>query len=88
MSQAEQEATAERWRGHIIWFDPKKSYGFIRPAADRGRSRDIFLHVTDAQASGIPTPAQGDELEFEVVQEAKGLRAINLRLLKRAGAGA
>ena len=49
--------------GTVKWFNATKGYGFIQP--DDG-SKDVFLHISDVQRSGIQEPREGDKLEYEL----------------------
>jgi CspA family cold shock protein len=61
-------------RGKVKWFSDKKGYGFI--SKDDGA--DVFVHHTAIQGSGFKTLAEGQDVEFEVVQGEKGLQARNV----------
>lgn len=66
--------------GTIKWFNNTKGYGFIRP--DEG-ARDVFVHITALQRSGIETLNEGQRVEFELTQNREGkTQAIGLRLLE------
>ena len=63
--------------GTVKWFNATKGYGFIQP--DDG-SKDVFLHVSDVQRSGIAEPREGDKLEFELQRGQQGkISATNLK---------
>ena len=63
--------------GTVKWFNSTKGYGFIQP--DDG-SKDVFLHVSDVQRSGIAVPREGDKLEFELQRGQQGkISATNLK---------
>ena len=64
-------------RGTIKWFNEKKGYGFIHQA-DGGD--DVFVHYSNIQGDGFKTLSEGQVVEFEVVQDAKGLKAVNVIL--------
>jgi len=65
--------------GEVKWFNAAKGYGFIRP--DEG-ARDVFVHVTALQRSGIEKLDEGQRVEFELTQNREGkTQAIGLRLL-------
>ena len=55
--------------GTVKWFNATKGYGFIQP--DDG-SKDVFLHISDVQSSGIHEPREGDKLEYELQRGQQG----------------
>ena len=64
--------------GTVKWFNATKGYGFIQP--DDG-SKDVFLHISDVQRSGIQEPREGDKLEYELQRGQQGkTSATNLKL--------
>ena len=66
--------SAARERGKVKWFNDAKGYGFI----SRGEGKeDVFVHYSEIQAAkGIfKSLAEGDDVEFEVVNGQKGLAA-------------
>ena len=60
--------------GKVKWFSDAKGYGFIEV---EGR-RDIFVHYSAIQKDGFKTLAEGQEVEFEIVDGAKGPQAANV----------
>lgn len=55
-------------------FNAEKCFGFISvPGED-----DVFVHFSAIQAEGYKTLEEGQEVEFEVVQGAKGPQAANV----------
>jgi CspA family cold shock protein len=62
---------AERETGTVKWFDNAKGWGFIT----RGSGDDVFVHYTSVRGEGYRTLEDGQQVEFEVVQGAKGLQA-------------
>jgi CspA family cold shock protein len=56
-------------QGTIIWFDPARGFGFIRP--DMG-PRDVFVHASALGETGLDTPPAGLRVEFELVQLRDG----------------
>ncbi|MGD8319049.1 MAG: cold-shock protein [Gemmatimonadota bacterium] len=64
-----------RTAGTVKWFNDQKGFGFITP--DDG-GKDCFVHHSAIQAEGFRTLAEGDRVEFEVVQGTKGPAAENV----------
>ncbi|MFA6110784.1 MAG: cold-shock protein [Candidatus Latescibacterota bacterium] len=62
---------AERETGTVKWFDNAKGWGFIT----RGSGDDVFVHYTSVRGEGYRTLEDGQQVEFEVAQGAKGLQA-------------
>jgi CspA family cold shock protein len=63
--------------GTVKWFNATKGYGFIMP--DDG-SKDVFLHISDVQRSGLQDVREGDKLEFDIQRGQQGkLSACNLK---------
>jgi len=61
-------------QGTVKWFNEAKGYGFITP--DEGN--DVFVHFSAIQGEGFKTLAEGQRVEFEVVQGEKGAQAANV----------
>jgi CspA family cold shock protein len=61
-------------KGTVKWFNDAKGFGFITPES----GPDVFVHHTAIVASGFRTLAEGEAVEFEVVQGPKGLQAANV----------
>jgi len=55
----------------VKWFNENKGYGFI--LQDDGR--DIFVHYSEIKAEGYRTLAEGEDVEFEVLESPKGPQA-------------
>lgn len=61
--------------GTVKWFNPEKGFGFITPADGSG---DCFVHHSAIQTEGFKTLDEGAQVEFDVVQGAKGPAAENV----------
>ncbi|MBU4447677.1 MAG: cold-shock protein [Proteobacteria bacterium] len=66
-----------RERGAVKWFNEAKGFGFIT----REGEPDVFVHHSAIQGNGFKTLAEGQRVEFEVVQGQKGLQAKEVRKL-------
>ena len=62
-------------KGTVKWFNDAKGFGFI---AQEG-GKDVFVHHTAIAMDGFRSLAEGDNVEFEVVEGPKGLQAANVR---------
>ena len=58
-----------RVTGTVKWFNDAKGYGFITP---ENGDKDCFVHHTAIQADGFRSLAEGERVEFEIVQGQKG----------------
>ena len=63
--------------GTVKFFNTQKGYGFITP--DDG-GRDIFVHITAVESSGLGTLSEGQKISFDVEpdKKGKGPKAVNL----------
>ena len=59
--------------GTVKWFNNQKGYGFISDAD----GNDVFVHYTGLNMEGYKTLEEGQEVEFDVTEGAKGPQAIN-----------
>ena len=58
-----------RTTGTVKWFNDAKGFGFITP---EGGQKDCFVHHSAMQAQGFKSLAEGDRVEFDIVQGQKG----------------
>lgn len=66
--------------GKIKWFNGSKGYGFI----ERENGDDVFVHYSAIQMEGFKNLQEGDEVEFEIIDDGKGPKAGKVVLVKRA----
>ncbi len=65
-------------QGTVKWFNDTKGFGFI--SLDDG-SKDVFVHHSAIEMDGFKTLAEGQRVEFEVVQGPKGPAAEKVRAI-------
>lgn len=58
-----------RMTGTVKWFNDSKGFGFITP---EDGSKDLFVHHSAIQSQGFKSLAEGEKVEFEIVQGQKG----------------
>lgn len=58
--------------GKVKWFNENKGYGFI---LQEGGGRDIFVHYSEIQEDGYRTLAEGETVQFELLESPKGPQA-------------
>ena len=61
--------------GTVKWFNDAKGFGFITP---QDGQKDCFDHHSAIQGSGFKSLAEGDQVEFDIVQGQKGPAAENV----------
>ena len=61
--------------GTVKWFNDAKGFGFIPP---EDGSKDCFVHHSGIQGDGFKTLNEGDKVQFDIVQGAKGPAAENV----------
>ncbi len=65
-------------KGQVKWFDSKKGYGFI--TAEGGK--EIFVHFSGIVAEGFKSLNEGQQVEFEIGNGAKGEQAVNVTVVE------
>ncbi|ABO51582.1 MULTISPECIES: cold shock domain-containing protein [Eubacteriales] len=60
--------------GKVKWFNAEKGYGFI----EREEGGDVFVHFSAIQEEGFKSLAEGQEVEFDIVEGARGPQAANV----------
>ena len=63
--------------GTVKWFNNQKGYGFLSDS----EGKDNFVHYSNLNMDGFKTLEEGQAVEFEVINGAKGLQAVNVSKL-------
>ncbi|MDO5701947.1 MAG: cold-shock protein [Lachnospiraceae bacterium] len=61
-------------KGTVKWFNAEKGYGFI--TGEDGK--DVFVHFSAIQGEGFKSLEEGQAVEFDVQQGARGPQAANV----------
>ena len=61
----------------VKWFNNQKRYGFISDE----QGNDVFVHYSGLNMDGFKSLEEGQAVEFEVVNGAKGPQATNVTKL-------
>jgi len=64
--------------GTVKWFDSKKGYGFI--VAEGGK--EVFVHFSGIAKEGFKSLNEGQKVEFELGNGAKGEQAVNVTVVE------
>ena len=62
--------------GIVKFFNTQKGFGFITPGDG---SRDVFVHISAVERSGMTTLNEGQRLTYDVVTERGKQAAANLQ---------
>ncbi|KAA0697692.1 cold-shock protein [Neorhizobium sp. P12A] len=65
-------------KGTVKFFNQDKGFGFITPD---GGAKDVFVHISALQASGIQTLREGQQVTFDTEPDrmGKGPKAVNIQ---------
>ena len=61
-------------KGTVKWFNNQKGYGFISDE----EGNDVFVHFSGIAMDGFKSLEEGQAVQFEVVNGAKGPQATNV----------
>lgn len=64
--------------GTVKFFNTSKGFGFITP---EGGGKDVFVHISAVEASGMSTLADGQQVTFDTEPDrmGKGPKAVNIK---------
>lgn len=64
-------------KGTVKWFNNQKGFGFISDE----QGNDVFVHFSGLSMDGFKSIEEGTEVQFEIVNGAKGPQATNVTKL-------
>ena len=62
-------------KGTVKWFNAEKGFGFI----ETEENTDVFVHYSAITMDGYKTLEEGEAVEFDVVDGAKGPQAVDVK---------
>lgn len=66
--------------GEVIWFDPKRGFGFIK----RDDAADLFVHFSDIASEGFKTLYKGQKVSYAMGTNKHGTaKAVDVVVLKQ-----
>lgn len=68
----------EKVKGRVKWFNNEKGYGFI----EYKDNEDIFVHYSAKNQDGYKSLTEGQYVEFNLVETAKGYQALDVVVIK------
>ncbi|PRT10058.1 cold-shock protein [Bacillus thuringiensis] len=61
-------------QGRVKWFNAEKGFGFI----EREDGDDVFVHFSAIQQDGYKSLEEGQQVDFDIVDGARGPQAANV----------
>ena len=68
-----------RVNGTVKFYNHARGFGFISP---EGGDKDVFVHASAHELSGVPALNEGDKVSFEIEDDkrGRGKQAANVQL--------
>lgn len=70
--------STQRLQGTVKWFDDAKGFGFIIPDKPLATDKNVFVHYSGIQGTGYKSLEKDDQVEFEICEDERGVKAINV----------
>lgn len=74
---------ANKFIGDVVWFSPKRGFGFIEWEKNDEKQKDLFVHFSDIDCEGFKTLYKGQKVSFGLGVNKNGdPKAIEVVVLK------
>lgn len=74
---------SNKYVGEVLFFDPKRGYGFLEWAKEGVKQKDLFVHFSDIQCEGFKTLYKGQKVSFGLGLNVRGdPKAVEVEVLK------
>lgn len=57
---------SDKFTGQVVWFDPKRGYGFISWSKAEVVQQDLFVHFSDVECEGFKTLYKNQKVAFNL----------------------
>lgn len=73
----------DKFVGEVIWFDPKKGFGFISWEKEGVKQKDLFVHFSDIVCEGFKTLSKEQKVSFGLGVNMRGApKAVEVTVLR------
>lgn len=73
----------QKFYGEVLWFDPKRGFGFIGWEKDGVKQKDMFVHFSDVAQEGFKTLYKHQKVSFGLGTNKHGdPKAVNVEVMK------
>lgn len=73
----------EKFYGEILWFDPKRGFGFVGWEKEGVKQKDMFVHFSDIVCEGFKTLFKHQKVSFNLGTNKRGEpKATNVEIMK------
>lgn len=74
----------KKYVGDVLWFDPKRGFGFIEHVVEGIKQPDLFVHFSDISSEGFKTLYKAQKVSYGLGTNKHGVaKAIEVVVLKQ-----
>jgi cold shock CspA family protein len=73
----------KKFTGDVLWFDPKRGFGFIGWEIDGVKQKDLFVHFSDVSCEGFKTLYKEQKVSFGLGKNVRNdPKAVEVTVMK------